>query len=151
MWKRIHRRRQRPEQADATLPRPEILELLEVDTPVLEQLRQRALADEQAAPTDERFYHALRERAERLAARDVEGDEWRPAEYGPTSFYLLLGVTRDAPMWRVERAYKRYVAANHPDRCGGDPERKRECEQRLSEMNVFMAKLRAYHRRRRAG
>jgi DnaJ-domain-containing protein 1 len=122
--------------------------MLEVDTPVLEQMRQRAHADALPVRKNDGFYQAVHDRALQLAElteQDTRGNEWRPAEYGPTSFYLLLGVTRESPMWQVEEAYRRFVAENHPDRFPADSDARREAQRRLGEMSSFMADLRGYH------
>jgi DnaJ-domain-containing protein 1 len=60
---------------------------------------------------------------------------------GP-SHYDLLHLERSATDHQIERAYRREVAANHPDRFFDNPERRKEAERALKELNAAMRILR---------
>lgn len=62
-------------------------------------------------------------------------------------YYAVLGVRADATREEIERAYRRYAAAIHPDRFFDDPRRKREAEEKLKQLNAIMQVLRDPARR----
>ncbi|MFO7320461.1 MAG: DnaJ domain-containing protein [Chloroflexota bacterium] len=45
----------------------------------------------------------------------VAGFDGQAEQYGPARYYELLGVTRDAPLAAVKRAYRRLARQLHPD------------------------------------
>jgi hypothetical protein len=124
----------------------------DLDDNVLEYFLRERRPDETHTAESEDFYYAVRERALRLAEQDANGEtDFQPNAYGDISFYWLLGVSRDAPLWKIERAYHRFVSENHPDHFTHNGDEQRERARRLSEMNDFMRVLRRRHDRKSQG
>lgn len=73
--------------------------------------------------------------------RTVEADD------GFRDYYADLGVAWNAPLVDLERAYRRLVIANHPDRFAHDPHLRRHAEARLKDLNAAMGMLRDHVRR----
>lgn len=59
-----------------------------------------------------------------------------------SNYYALLDLEPGASDLQIERAYKKQVALNHPDRFFDDPESKRQAESRMRELNAVMIVLR---------
>ena len=92
--------------------------------------------------TGQQFYHAVRDRAERLAEQEEsEEANTRSRRYGDTSFYWLLGVAQDARLSTIQRALSQYAPII--DQLHGELAAAGGTDERLSELNLFMSGLRA--------
>src|SRR5436305_14605279 len=95
------------------------------DEHVLDRFHRDARQAAGDSATSQTFYHVVRERAVRLAEQEQsEEANTRSRRYGAASFYWLLGVAQDDRPVTIERAYRDYVATNHPDRFMARPERR---------------------------
>jgi len=151
----------------ATIPRPEVLQVPDppAETEFFSHLR--SSQSEQAADESEPAYRVRydsdqlgpkwdpydeeQSRANRIKSarrrpepgQRLEYDRWAIKDKPPTvTHYQLLGVPPDATAAVIERAYRRYVADIHPDKFFDDPERRKEAESKLRELNAIMQILR---------
>jgi hypothetical protein len=88
-----------------------------------------------------------RVRQARREARQRSERNRAPAVSGGPSFYDLLGIPPSASPVEIERAFRRVVVANHPDRFHDDPAAREAAENRMRELNAAMAVLRDPERR----
>jgi len=93
----------------------------------------RERAESSWNPFDERQSMRSRVRANRRRAVRAR------AEF---NYYRLLGLEPGATDEEIVRAYRRHAATIHPDRFYDDPERRRQAEEKLKQLNKVMEILR---------
>lgn len=80
--------------------------------------------------------------------------KWRELKQGPAGRlgqmrnvdpYVLFGVSKDAELAEIKRAYREMVKTYHPDKA--DPFMRSHCEEALKIINAAMARIEQQHER----